>query len=82
MYTITSPPGKRGALGRKIQRQLENERTERCLNAKYRQLVMQDPVAANKASLIIDEHCASNETGSKNVESPDLADFIEEVNSK
>ena len=82
MYTIISPPGIHGALGRKIQRQLENERTERCLNAKYRQLVVQDPVAANKASLIIDEHCASNENGSKNLESPHLADFIEEVTSK
>ena len=82
MYTIISPPGIHGALGRKIQRQLENERTKRCLNAKYRQLIVQDPVAAKKASLIIDEHCASNEIGSKNLESPGLANIIEEIQSK
>jgi hypothetical protein len=82
MYTIISPPGIHGALGRKIQRQLENERTERCLNAKYRQLIVQDPVATNKASLIIDEHCAGNETRPKILESHELPDIIEELQSK
>ena len=89
MYTIASPPGNHGILGRRIQRELEHERTKRCLNAKFRQLVVQDPVpdpvAANKASLIIDEHCASNETGSIILESdksPKNADITEEIDSK
>ena len=80
MYTIKSPHGKHGALGRKIQRELENERTERCLNAKYRQLVVQD-IITNVGSNP-DEHCASNETGSIIVESPEHADIKKETHSK
>jgi hypothetical protein len=75
MYTIISPPGIHGALGRKIQRQLENERTERCLNAKYRQLCVQDPIDINTnvGSNPEDELCASND---KILESPEHADII------
>ena len=39
MYTIISPPGYHGILGRRIQKELENERTKRCLKAKVKQFI-------------------------------------------
>ena len=88
MYTITSPPGKHGSLGRKIQRELEHERTERCLNAIFRQLVHHDDSAtnagSNPASLAVDEPlklCASNNENPGFSESPILEDSIVDLHS-
>ena len=39
MYTIISPPGYHGILGRKIQKSLEEERTKRCLKANVKQFI-------------------------------------------
>ena len=73
MYTIVSPPGHHGILGRRIQQELENERTKRCLNAKFTQLVMQDTITNVGSNP--DE--PSNE--SKILEFPELADNIEKI---
>ena len=81
MYNVIyAPKGYHGILGRRIQKELEIERTERCLNAKFRQLVYHDDgvTCCNPA---VDEPLegASNEGSGP---TPDLSDIVEEIQSK
>lgn len=79
MYTIISPPGIKGRLGRKIQRELEHERAKRCLNAKFIQLVYDDGVTCNTAVGEPLKQGASNEGAGP---TPEVADIVEEIQSK